>query len=103
MRGKPKGNSCASPQSQEITDRHQWLGKGVNRLLRRSDFRGVGDIAQQVVNTTKKHDADDGPQIVPVLFAGTKFGTAILIAAVAQLQNLMDVKGQQVEHKKGRG
>ena len=68
--------------------------------LRGSDFWRVGHIAQQMFEITEQHEADAGAQIVPVFLAGTELGAAVLIPTVTQLQDLMDVKGQQVEDKK---
>ena len=68
--------------------------------VRGPDFRWIGRIAQQVIKVAKQHPADRGSQVVPVLFAGTKLLTAILIASVAQFENLMNKKGQPVERKK---
>jgi hypothetical protein len=41
-----------------------------------------------------KHDADDCTKVVPILLARTELGAAVLIPAITQLQNLMDIKGQ---------
>jgi len=65
-----------------------------------SDLRRVGDIAQKMFEIPKEHEPNTGAQIVPILFAGTEFGTAILVPAVTQFQDLMNEKGQHVEHKK---
>ena len=70
-----------------------------NNQLGGSDFRRIGHIAQQVIKITKEHKPDASAQIVPILFSRTELGSAILIAQIAQLQDLMDVKGQKVEHK----
>jgi hypothetical protein len=53
-----------------------------------------------MVEVSEEHQPNGCAQIVPILFSRTELGPAILIAKIAQLQNLMDGKGQQVEDKK---
>ena len=51
--------------------------------VRGPDFRRVRHIAQQVLKIAKQHDLDYSAQDVPILFAGTELGPAMLIAPVA--------------------
>ena len=46
-----------------------WLLRWEGSVLRGSDFRWVGHIAQQVIEITEKHKPDTNAQIVPILFA----------------------------------
>lgn len=71
-----------------------------NGLLRGSNFWRVGQMPQKMLKISIEHDSDDCTQVVPVLLARTELGAAVLIPTVTQLQNLMDVKGQQVQDKK---
>ena len=77
-----------------------WLLRCEDSVLRGSDFRRVGHIAQKVLEIAEKHKPDTYAQIVPILFSRTELGSAVLIAPIAQLQDLMDEEGQQVEDKK---
>jgi hypothetical protein len=53
-----------------------------------------------MLKVAEQHQMVRCAQIVPILFAGTELGSAVLISRIAQLKNLMDVKGDQVEYEK---
>jgi len=76
---------------------------GLKRILRqlgRPDFWGIGDEAQQVVEVPEEHQADRHAQVIPILLAGGKLGAAALIGRIAELKDLVNVEGQQVQDKK---
>ncbi len=53
-----------------------------------------------MLKIAEEHKPDANTQVVPILFSRTELGSAVLIAPIAQLQDLMDEEGQQVEDKK---
>ena len=70
------------------------------RSLRRPGI-GVNDKGQKMLEVCKNKDSDSTAQLIPEFDAGGKSASALLIAPVGELQDLMDKKGQQIEQEKG--